>query len=73
MSDKDSASRKAQIIGSVLVALLIALAAVAVVSARLPAIEGDLPELNEQREEEAERLEEQREEDAERREEREGN
>jgi hypothetical protein len=58
--------RLTQVMGSLLVALLIVVVTIAVVGARLPAVENYLPELEEQREEERERLEEQREEEQER-------
>lgn len=58
-------SRTAQIAGSLVVAAVIALLAMLLVGARLPAATEYLPELREQREEEAE----QREEEAEQREE----
>jgi hypothetical protein len=58
--------RLTQVLGPLLLALLIVVATIAVVGARLPAVEDYLPELEEQREDERERLEEQREEQQER-------
>jgi hypothetical protein len=58
--------RLAQVVGSLVAAALIVVVTILVVGARLPAVEGYLPELHDQREDESERLDEQREEEAER-------
>jgi hypothetical protein len=55
-------ARRGQVAGSLLVALLIVVAAIAVVGARLPTLADHLPEREDLREEEVERLEELRDE-----------